>query len=250
MPIVYPVTGTVPTTTHSSNGSYGAVFIVLAVIVTISALACFLGRMFNKRENEARPSRHNAPTKEKDAKRNPNGVQTKDGDIEFGYDKRLASAKVTNTNVPTMSRPNSFGDQKIERPNSFHEPNAGRADSFRESTMGQANMFHKSNKVQPSSFDEPSMGRPSSFQEPTMGRPNSFQEPSMGRPNSFQEPSMGRPISYQEPTMGRPISYQEPTTVQSNRFHQGQSQGDQARFGADNRDNGANFKIRTRAQRY
>ncbi|GJT42486.1 hypothetical protein Tco_0951201 [Tanacetum coccineum] len=247
MPIVYPVTGTVPsTTTHSSNGSYGAVFIVLAVIVTISGFACFLGRMLNKRQNEERPSR----PKEKDTKRNSNGFQTKDGDIEFGYDKRLASAKVSTTNVPTMARPNSFGDQKIARPSSFHEPNVGRGDSFREPTMGQANMFHKSNKVQPSSFDEPTMGRPSSFQEPSMGRPNSFQEPSMGRPSSFQEPTMGRPNSFQEPSMGRPISYQEPTMGQSNTFHEGQSQGDQARFGADNRDNGVNFKIRTRAQRY
>ncbi|KAI3744619.1 hypothetical protein L1987_57705 [Smallanthus sonchifolius] len=176
MPTVYPVTNTLPPTNGSSNGSYGAVFIVLAVIITISAFACFLGRLCNKGQNVSRPSTQSQlPRKEKDAKSNTNGIQTKDGDIEFGYDKRFASAKVATTNEPVMARPDPFGEPSMVRPNSFREP-----------TISQPTSFHKTNKVQPSSLHEPSMGRPSSFHEPTMGQSNSFRNgDSQGRQVRF-----------------------------------------------------------------
>uniref|UniRef100_A0A7N0VJB8 Uncharacterized protein n=1 Tax=Kalanchoe fedtschenkoi TaxID=63787 RepID=A0A7N0VJB8_KALFE len=38
-----------PPPSHHSNGSFGTVFIVLAVITVISGLACFIGRLCNKR---------------------------------------------------------------------------------------------------------------------------------------------------------------------------------------------------------
>lgn len=165
MPIVYPVSDPVPTSNHSSNGSYGTVFIVLAVIVIVSTVACFLGRLCNKRQDVARPYKDQShPPKEKDAKRNANGFPKKDRDIEFGYDKRLASAKVVATNgEPSMARPEPFGEPMV-RPNSFQEP-----------TVGRTNSSDGPNKVRTNSFPEPAMGRPNSFQEPTMGRPNYFQ---------------------------------------------------------------------------
>ncbi|KAF2286654.1 hypothetical protein GH714_023246 [Hevea brasiliensis] len=51
--VVYPntVSGQPPPASHShSNGSFGTVFIVLAVIIVISAIACCLGRLCNKRQ--------------------------------------------------------------------------------------------------------------------------------------------------------------------------------------------------------
>ncbi|KAI3516233.1 hypothetical protein L2E82_09104 [Cichorium intybus] len=147
-PLVYPVSETSPPPHRQSDGgSFGAVFIVLAVIVVVSAVACFLGRMCNKRHNKSKPPKHGHAArgpKEKDMKPNRNAFQTKDGDIEFGFDKRFSSAKVAANGDPAM--------------------------------MGR-----------PNSFKEPSMGRPDSFREPSMGRPDSFREPSMGRPNSFRK---------------------------------------------------------------
>ncbi|KAI3497698.1 hypothetical protein L1887_33181 [Cichorium endivia] len=234
MPIVYPVSDTIPTSNHSSNGSYGTVFIVLAVIIILSAFACFLGRLFNKRQNVATPSTHSLPTKEKHAKRN-----AKDGDIEFGYDKKFASAKVAATGEPTMDRTGPSGEPKMVRPNSFHEPTMGRPNSFHEPTMNRPNSFQEPNKMRPNTFGEPAMGRPAhSFQDPYKVGSDSFHEPAMGRPDSFDQPAMRRPDSFQEPTMERP-----------NSFNKGESQGDQMRFDAV-RDNKLNFIPRTRAQRY
>ncbi|KAK9050940.1 hypothetical protein SSX86_027565 [Deinandra increscens subsp. villosa] len=187
MPTVYPVTNTLPPTSGSSNGSYGSVFIVLAAIIIVSALACFLGRLCNKRQNASRPpSTQSRPKSEKDTKRNTNVIHTKDGDIEFGYDKRFASAKAATANEPNMTRPDPFGEPNMARPNSFREPTVGRNDG-REPTANQPNPFHKSNKVQPSSYNDSPMGRsPDSFREPTIGQSNSFQNgESQGRQVRF-----------------------------------------------------------------
>ncbi|KVH97816.1 uncharacterized protein LOC112523497 [Cynara cardunculus var. scolymus] len=166
MPVVYPVSDTVPTSNNSSNGSYGAVFIVLAVIVVVSAIGCFLGRLCNKGQDVARPYKDQShPPKEKDVKRNTNVFQTKDGDIESGYDKRLASAKVAATSgEPSMAQPEPFGEP-MARPNSFQEP-----------TVSRTNSYDGPNQVRANSFHEPAMGRPSSFHEPTMRQPNYLQK--------------------------------------------------------------------------
>lgn len=51
--VVYPVTVSEPQpSSHHSNGSFGTVFIVLAVITVISAVACVLGRVCNRRFQE------------------------------------------------------------------------------------------------------------------------------------------------------------------------------------------------------
>ncbi|KAL7587826.1 hypothetical protein Lser_V15G41175 [Lactuca serriola] len=138
-PLVYPVSeASPPVHRQSDGGSFGAVFIVLAVIVVVSAVACFLGRLCNKRHNKSKPPKHGHAArgpKEKEMKPNRNAFQTKDGDIEFGFDKRFSSAKVAANGEPMMGRPNSY-----------KEPSMGRSD--------------------------PSMGRP----DPSMGRPNSFRK--------------------------------------------------------------------------
>ncbi|KAI3696507.1 hypothetical protein L1987_79525 [Smallanthus sonchifolius] len=162
MPLIYPLSETNPPSHHQPNSSFGSVFIVLAVIVVISAVACFIGRLCNKRHNKLKPSKHSRTAKEKDMKPSRNTFQTKDGDIEFGFDKRFSSAKMAANGEPNMG------------------PNMGRCNSFRDPKMG------------------PNMGRPNSFHEPNMGRPNSFKDPSMGRPDSFREPSMGRPNSFRK----------------------------------------------------
>ncbi|KAL4574058.1 hypothetical protein LXL04_020880 [Taraxacum kok-saghyz] len=144
-PLVYPISEiNPPPHRQTDGGSFGGVFIVLAVIVVVSAVACFLGRFCNKRHNKSKPPKHGHSArgpKEKDMKHNTrNAFQTKDGDIEFGFDKRFSSAKVAANGDPMMGRPN----------NSFKEPSMGRPDSFREPSMGRS---------------DPSMGRPNSFRK-------------------------------------------------------------------------------------
>ncbi|KAB2624733.1 hypothetical protein D8674_016393 [Pyrus ussuriensis x Pyrus communis] len=73
-----------PSSSHHSNGSFGTVFIVLAVIIVISAIACFLGRLCNRRLNSSRPHRqpqHNFRPK-KEAGRPDGGGG--DHHMEFG----------------------------------------------------------------------------------------------------------------------------------------------------------------------
>jgi hypothetical protein len=77
--VVYPstVTGQAPPS-HHSNGSFGSVFIVLAVIIVVSAIACFLGRLCNRRYSSQKPKQnHHVRHKESGG-----------GDIEFGFDNK------------------------------------------------------------------------------------------------------------------------------------------------------------------
>ncbi|KAL9149590.1 hypothetical protein ABFS82_12G117700 [Erythranthe guttata] len=89
-----------------SDGSFGPVFAVLAVIVVISAVACVLGRLCSRRRNRAKEAAHHHS--DKGSKKKSNGLGPKeweprqkqpsfnmrDGDIEFGFDKKTTpSAK-------------------------------------------------------------------------------------------------------------------------------------------------------------
>ncbi|XP_059445741.1 uncharacterized protein LOC132177434 [Corylus avellana] len=81
--VVYPstVTGQAPPS-HHSNGSFGSVFIVLAVIIVVSAIACFLGRLCNRRHRSQKPKQnHHVRPKESGG-----------GDIEFGFDNKKGPA--------------------------------------------------------------------------------------------------------------------------------------------------------------
>lgn len=85
-----------------SNGSFGPVFAVLAVIVVISAVACVVGRLCSKRGHRVKEAAHHPKLqsgglglgpKEWESRQKPN-FNMKNGDIEFGFDKsRMPSAK-------------------------------------------------------------------------------------------------------------------------------------------------------------
>ncbi|GMH26112.1 hypothetical protein Nepgr_027955 [Nepenthes gracilis] len=113
--VVYPasVTGTQPSS--YSNGSYGAVFIALAVIIVVSAIACFLGRLCSKRHQrsnqpEGKHSHGHGPSHDRNHSGNSNqyqngrskekgipefGLHTNQGDIEFGFDEKISTVKPT-----------------------------------------------------------------------------------------------------------------------------------------------------------
>ncbi|ESW25733.1 hypothetical protein PHAVU_003G060900 [Phaseolus vulgaris] len=81
---VYPTNQ--PPSSHHSKGSFGAVFIVLGIILVISVVACFLGRLCNKRYNSHSSSQR--PPKQQ--RPQIHDLRPRDeGDIEFGVDKRM-----------------------------------------------------------------------------------------------------------------------------------------------------------------
>ncbi|KAF4366123.1 hypothetical protein F8388_014841 [Cannabis sativa] len=96
--LVYPVTKQpVPESTHHSSGSFGTVFIVLAVIVVISGIACCLGRLCNRKAHKHSPTKPHKSQKSRPKGGEPDSrnrnfrpkdgdphFQPKQGDIEFG----------------------------------------------------------------------------------------------------------------------------------------------------------------------
>ncbi|GFP88037.1 hypothetical protein PHJA_000947400 [Phtheirospermum japonicum] len=91
-----PVMTRQPNSSHS-NGSFGPVFIVLAVIIVVSAVACVLGRLCSKRHHRAKEGSHKPPKaskqsqglgpKEWESRQKPS-YNMRDGDIEFGFEKK------------------------------------------------------------------------------------------------------------------------------------------------------------------
>ncbi|KAL2233617.1 uncharacterized protein LOC105156608 [Sesamum indicum] len=104
-----PVMRSQPTSSNS-NGSFGPVFIVLAVILVVSAVACVLGRLCSRRHHRGKEVHHHHNPKANNNKQSHGGLGPKewesrqkpsfnmrDGDIEFGFDvKRMPSAKMAN----------------------------------------------------------------------------------------------------------------------------------------------------------
>ncbi|KAK4429832.1 hypothetical protein Salat_1283900 [Sesamum alatum] len=96
-----PVMTTQPDSSHS-NGSFGPVFAVLAVIVVVSTVACVLGRLCSRRQHRGKEAAHHPPKASKQSQGQSKGLGPKewqkpnfnmrDGDIEFGFDKRNPSA--------------------------------------------------------------------------------------------------------------------------------------------------------------
>lgn len=124
-----------PTSRPHSDGSFGGVFIVLAVVVLVSAVACCLGRFCGRRHEKPK-----AVTKKKAVKA---GAATKAGaaagaggarfpkevDIEFGFDHK---------NLRTANRPVRYGEYK------------GNNNSKPGSDGGFTFDFKKGNKTMPS----------------------------------------------------------------------------------------------------
>ncbi|KAF7809299.1 putative transmembrane protein [Senna tora] len=122
---IYPNTVSNQPPSNHSNGSFGTVFIVLAVIVVISAIACFLGRLCNRRYSNSHSNSHSHKQKQKQKppkhqKQSHHHSRPRDGDIEIGFDKRIPSAKPDGLGPglgPVRSgrvgpRPPSNGDMK------------------------------------------------------------------------------------------------------------------------------------------
>ncbi|XP_020228844.1 uncharacterized protein LOC109809851 [Cajanus cajan] len=85
---VYP-TNQPPSSSHHSNGSFGAVFIVLAIILVISVVACFLGRLCNRRYNKTqRPLNPNPNPKHHRPQIHNLHPRDDQGDIELGFDDK------------------------------------------------------------------------------------------------------------------------------------------------------------------
>ncbi|TMW97702.1 hypothetical protein EJD97_005118 [Solanum chilense] len=105
MPIQPKNTPITQSSSHS-NGSFGTVFIILAVILVISLISCVIGRICNKRRNgdhhhHSPKQRHEIHTKGREGHH----------DIEYGSDnKRIPNSKVAasngdHSNIPTSSMP-------------------------------------------------------------------------------------------------------------------------------------------------
>ncbi|KAL2344332.1 hypothetical protein Fmac_005617 [Flemingia macrophylla] len=83
---VYPTNQPPSSISHHSNGSFGAVFIVLAIILVISVVACFLGRLCNRRYNSHSTSQR-IPKQHRQQIHNLH-PRDNQGDIELGFDDK------------------------------------------------------------------------------------------------------------------------------------------------------------------
>ncbi|OWM89645.1 uncharacterized protein LOC116199945 [Punica granatum] len=116
-----------PTYHSHSNGSFGTVFIVLAVIVVISAIACCLGRFCNRRAQA-----YTGPKQPKQARSKANhGHPPKDHDVEFGFDKKMGhdnpklgkqSSRVGQGPPDKESEIEFSFDRKMRAPRSGYKP--------------------------------------------------------------------------------------------------------------------------------
>ncbi|AES96182.1 hypothetical protein MtrunA17_Chr5g0413501 [Medicago truncatula] len=91
---------------HSSNGSFGSVFVVLAIIIVISAVACCLGRFCSRRGNGK--SHSQKPVKHQ-KQQNHQHSRPKEVDIEFGFDKKIAASKPMNNGHGGFPKNNGHG---------------------------------------------------------------------------------------------------------------------------------------------
>ncbi|RAL52184.1 hypothetical protein DM860_017321 [Cuscuta australis] len=117
---VYPNTYTLTppfssSTTSNSNpnnsvasGSFRSVFVVLAIVVAISAIACLFGRICNGRKKREKGAKEPKKGKDEHRKVTPIGPKEwesrqkpsfRDGEIEFGFDnKRMMPPSSNNSN--------------------------------------------------------------------------------------------------------------------------------------------------------
>ncbi|KAL2347324.1 hypothetical protein Fmac_001324 [Flemingia macrophylla] len=90
---VYPTSVTYQSPPHHTNGSFGSVFVVLAIIIVISAVACCLGRLCNRRNHSHGHGHNQKNAKPHKQQQQQHNFRPKEVDIEFGFDKRIAASK-------------------------------------------------------------------------------------------------------------------------------------------------------------
>ncbi|TKY69863.1 hypothetical protein E2542_SST06146 [Spatholobus suberectus] len=108
---VYPTSVTYQSPPHHSNGSFGSVFVVLAIIIVISAVACCLGRLCNRRSRSYSHSHSQKHVKPQKQQQNHN-FRPKEVDIEFGFDKRIAASKPNGHGAGRGIKPIPHADMK------------------------------------------------------------------------------------------------------------------------------------------
>nr|XP_009600471.1 uncharacterized protein LOC104095923 [Nicotiana tomentosiformis]XP_016498167.1 PREDICTED: uncharacterized protein LOC107816931 [Nicotiana tabacum] len=102
MPIQPKNTPITQSSSHS-NGSFGTVFIILAVVLVISVLACLIGRICNKKSNGSHSPKQREVEQSHD-------IHPREDDIE----KRIATSKVAASNgdfIPTSTMPSNNGHE-------------------------------------------------------------------------------------------------------------------------------------------
>ncbi|MED6184438.1 hypothetical protein PIB30_047449 [Stylosanthes scabra] len=114
---IYPTNIVANQKPHESNGSFGTVFIVLAIILVISVVACVLGRLCNKRYSNRHSHHSHDPRHSSHLHVKPNRQQIhnnnvhpreveEEEDIEYGVDKRIPP--------PIIARPNHVSHGGVE----------------------------------------------------------------------------------------------------------------------------------------
>ncbi|KAL5723787.1 hypothetical protein ACHQM5_007139 [Ranunculus cassubicifolius] len=106
--VVYPNTMTPPQPTSHSKGSFGPVFIVLAIIIVLSAIACCLGQICARRHKRSKPKKERQHVHPKDG-----------GDIEFGFKKKVPAEKPVGYRDMKDSRPFQHGHGEMRDPRVF-----------------------------------------------------------------------------------------------------------------------------------
>uniref|UniRef100_A0A1D1Y4C9 Putative lipoprotein MPN_097 n=1 Tax=Anthurium amnicola TaxID=1678845 RepID=A0A1D1Y4C9_9ARAE len=115
--VVYPRSN--PTGPHPSHsrGSFGPVFIVLAVITVLAAIACFLGRACARRYSQAQP-------------RGRQGRTFAKGDLEDRFEMSIPAAKSATNGVIKEGKPSESSATKSQA-----KPN--------QQKMGESSQMHK-----------------------------------------------------------------------------------------------------------
>ncbi|PON98962.1 Transmembrane protein [Trema orientale] len=153
--LVYPVTNQPqPESGHHPNGSFGTVFIVLAVIIVISGIACCLGRLCHRRAHHQKPKKsQKSRPKEGDLEARNRKFQPKEGDIEFGnphlqpkgdveFGKSSFGPKEGYVEFGNRSFRPSSKEGDVEFGFDKRNPNSGRPNMNRESSRGHKPYEH------------------------------------------------------------------------------------------------------------
>ena len=124
--VLYPNTASRQAPSSHSNGSFGTVFIVLAVIVVISGIACCLGRICNKRQNKPKVN-NEKPSSLRLSQHTPSfGPRERGRDLEIGFDMGFTAARHANGSDPRGHKP--FGKGHFSGHNARGEANTSAGD--------------------------------------------------------------------------------------------------------------------------
>ncbi|KAK8561117.1 hypothetical protein V6N13_149703 [Hibiscus sabdariffa] len=104
-----------PSQSSHSDGSFGTVFAVLAVIIVVSSIACFLGRLCSRHMNQTKPTKQNR-------KHDP---RHKGIDVELGFNGPIRTPKPTGHGGDRIKRFEMLGN---EDPRGFRSMSGGHGD--------------------------------------------------------------------------------------------------------------------------